>query len=178
MNPRLKTLVFEVESTSRQSVAEGARPAPPAAENGPRKLVAQPKSRSVVRLRLVFANSIDGICELAVANEPKDRRALIPLVTPLATGDRRRDVSSSPYLRKTQDDRMTVFWKGFYYSFDALSQVLQHTYTNVMRIAHYGLVRPTTITNSNTYSLVLISVISNIGRMLHAGEGAATIAAV
>jgi hypothetical protein len=48
-----------------------------------------------------------------------------------------------------------------------LPQVLQHTYTNVMGIAHYGPVRPTTITNSNTYSLVLICVISNIGRMLH-----------
>jgi hypothetical protein len=47
-----------------------------------------------------------------------------------------------------------------------LPQVLQHTYTNVMGIAHYGPVRPTTITNSNTYSLILICVISNIGRML------------
>jgi hypothetical protein len=64
------------------------------------------KSTSIVRLRLLFANSIDGICELAVANVPKDRRALIPLVTPLATGDRRRDMSSSPYLRKTQDDNI------------------------------------------------------------------------
>jgi hypothetical protein len=36
-----------------------------------------------------------------------------------------------------------------------------------MGIAHYGPVRPTTITNSNTYSLILICVISNIGRMLH-----------
>ena len=73
--------------------------------NFTRKLVAQLKSTSVVRLRLLFANSIDGICELAVANVPKDIRALIPLVTPLATGDRRRDVSSLPYLRKTQDDK-------------------------------------------------------------------------
>jgi hypothetical protein len=36
-----------------------------------------------------------------------------------------------------------------------------------MSIAHYGPVRPTIITNSNTYSLVLVCAISNIGRMLH-----------
>jgi hypothetical protein len=88
----------------------------------------------------------------------EDRRALIPLVTPLATGDRRRDVSFSSYLRP----RMTVFWKGFYYSFDVLRCYIPIAYIGVQTVRPTSHSRPPSRPTPNS-----VTINSNITYATH-----------